>query len=177
MAFGVAHKIGDYQVIIHIAHTVYDLKLIGKPVGHRLFRRPAVYPMKSLITSFFKKLKMITVSYIKPRQLDSAEFKGNIAALGYSRRICYSLRRSAEDRIHLIGGFKVKLVCLELDGIFLVYFRACLYAEKHLMRPVIVVRYIMHVIRSGKRYSCFLRYPYYLPVYSFLLGYSVVLKL
>ena len=105
MAFSVIHKIGYYQIIVDIPHSVYNAQLIVKAVGNLFFRAFAVNSVQTFKTLIAKIFKMIPVAYIEPRQLYFAELKCNAAFFGYFHRVFNSLGRFGEKRRHFLGGF------------------------------------------------------------------------
>lgn len=73
MAFSVIHKIGYYQIIVDIPHSVYNAQLIVKAVGNLFFWVVTVNSAQTFKTFIAEIFKMIPVAYIEPRQLYFAD--------------------------------------------------------------------------------------------------------
>ncbi len=94
----VAHKVMDYQIVVHITHFFNCGELIFEPVAHRLRRVAAVAPVEPFIAFLTEILNIaLPVWRIEPRQFCFAELKFNVATLRNFHRIVGSFRDFREQ--------------------------------------------------------------------------------
>ncbi len=94
----VAHKVMDYQVVVHIAHFFNCGKLIFEPVAYKLRWVAAVAPVEPFIAFLAEIFDIVLPIWrIEPRQFCFAELKLNVAALRNFHRIVGSFRDFREQ--------------------------------------------------------------------------------
>ena len=117
---GVIYEILNDKVIVDVAHSVNGIKLVVESFYIFLFGIFAENTVKPLVAFFFKKFEMIAVADIEYGKLDFSELKIEITAVGDLGRVFNSSLKASEESLHLLLGFKIKLVGREGEGIFFV---------------------------------------------------------
>ena len=111
MLLGIAHKVKDNEVVIHIAHAGNHINLIIQPVHiflRRIFAIPANQPLFAHRDEVFGVVP--PVGRRELRQLGHAELEFHVAARGNLRRVGNRLLRKWEAFAHLLLAFDIELL-------------------------------------------------------------------
>ncbi len=82
-----------------------------------------------------------------------------IAALGKLHRPRNHMRRVREQPRHLVRALNVELVGIELEPLRVVHRPRRLHAQQHLMRPAVLIRDVVRVVRRDQRNIQILLHP------------------
>ena len=152
MAFGVVDKVVDNEVVVRVAHRLDDVDLIGQALTQGIGHFTGVTALQALPAELFKIcLVLHAVGRFEVRQFRLAEGKREVALLGNFVRVLAGFGHHGEEVVHLIGGFQIELVGLELHPIHIVDGLAGLDAKQNALHFSVLFGDIMGVVRCRHR--------------------------
>ena len=132
-------------------HALDHVQLVFEPLNITLSEIGIGYALKTLFQPLVRQLVQVVVKgdlfrRCKVRKMILAEFDVNVAAIGDFERPLDGAGTIVEALIHLVGGFEIKLVGLDLQAIVIADRFAGLHAEQHIVRVEIRPLAVMTIV-------------------------------
>ena len=170
-------KIGNYQIIIRVAHFINCFQFVFEALNifiRRIITVALIKPVKTLLPEIFKMAHGAV--YFKIRQLCVAEFKIKITLPSDNSRVIHSLWHIGKKLAHFLLRFKIKFIRMEFKPCVLTEDMVCGNADKHLLHLGILFFDIMHIVCGNNRYTRFSTKAQNSVLNRFLLVYTVILN-
>ena len=152
LTLGVVDVVPDDEVIVGVAHRLDDADLVGQPVFVGLGDVGAIAALEAVPAELLEECLIVhPVRGFVIGDLGVTEIKVKLTRIRDLLGIGAGLRNHCEQIIHLIGGFDVKLIGLELHPVGVLNGLSGLDAEQDALHLGVIFSQIVGIVGGGHR--------------------------